>query len=393
VLSLVLVIETTGNGAKDIPWTITDGATEIASGIERGVPANKTIEARAEFRPAAGPGVLHLRGNVDPRNTLHEPGNELGNNVSRVVDKSVNVPGLPAPFPGGSSGSGAGTSSTNTSGGNGSTGNTGSATDNRPGLHPTVSTVKMLSGLLSQFTGSDFLPRGDMGKSTFGVEGSDLFFISSVAGSTGITANLIGTAAHLPNTAGYCSRDGCLITAAAKSDMSCGYHNFSLYSKVPTFFPDSSGGHMGSKSAEVSARLFVTPNVVVESQKMPPDEKGRTLNLTLGPTNHPRWVTSGESISGKIQYVGEVLEPANAADAAFKTQEIELTTSHPNNVKIQTSTSSLRINKVQKAFDFTVKFAHDKTNCLNGPVEITARMKGGPDNGDKAVTRLFIIPK
>jgi hypothetical protein len=184
-----------------------------------------------------------------------------------------------------------------------------------------------------------------------------------------------------------------MITATAKSDMSCGYHNFSLRSEVPTYFQDPNGGHWGSKSAEVSARFFVTPNVDVESQKMPPDEKGRTLTLTLGTTNHPRWVTSGDSISGKIQYSGEILEPANAASAAFKTQEIELTTSHPNNVKIQTSTQSLRISKGQKAFDLTVKFTHDKTNCLNGPVEITARMKGGPDNGDHAVTRLFIIPR
>jgi hypothetical protein len=403
VLSLVLVIETTGNGSKDIPWTITDGATEIASGIERGVPANKTIEARAEFRPAAGPGVLHLRGNVDPRNTLHEPGNELGNNVSRVVDKAVNVPGLPVPVPGGSSESGTGTA-------------------NKPltqqeidalvrqrqrelweRLHPNVIVSSVDSIESGPFNGTDFLERGS-DHHMFNLKGENVNYLDTVV-------------AHGPQVSGVishpCGNFNCLalLQAAADASATCGYREFSLNRSehiqsgaVPTIYPHA------------TTRVFVTPWVRYELSRMAQDENGRAIKLALNATQ--RKVTSGDTVEATLHYDGGVA-PVQAdkkgADAMAKAGgtipgqaspkgtgggiadaggTIEMSTSHPNNVRIEAAAPALQIVAGKPAdLRFKIQFTHTKAHCLNGPVEITARVNGGPSNGDKAVTRLFIIPK
>jgi hypothetical protein len=91
-VTLSMLVETSGNGAKDIPWTFSNGATAIANGIERAVPAGKTIEVTATYGlPSAG-GMIRLQGTIDPKNTLGEPDTERANNVSQVVEKTLSNP-------------------------------------------------------------------------------------------------------------------------------------------------------------------------------------------------------------------------------------------------------------------------------------------------------------
>jgi hypothetical protein len=95
--NLVLTIETSGAGTKDIPWSISDGANVIASGSERGVPAGKTIEVSATYRLPPGAPLVKLQAAIDPKNTLSEPDSERANNLSQVIEKAVRNP-LPMPL-------------------------------------------------------------------------------------------------------------------------------------------------------------------------------------------------------------------------------------------------------------------------------------------------------
>jgi hypothetical protein len=96
--TLNMTIETSGSGAKDIPWSFTNGSDVIASGIEHGVGAGKSIDVSATYRLPSSEGVVRLQGSIDPKNTLAEPDGERANNVSQVVEKTLRNPvqGSPA---------------------------------------------------------------------------------------------------------------------------------------------------------------------------------------------------------------------------------------------------------------------------------------------------------
>jgi hypothetical protein len=87
--TLSMLIETSGNAIRDIPWMFSNGATVIANGIERGVPSGKTIEVTATYRVPTSEGVIRLQGTLDPKNTLGEADGERANNLSQIVEKTL----------------------------------------------------------------------------------------------------------------------------------------------------------------------------------------------------------------------------------------------------------------------------------------------------------------
>jgi hypothetical protein len=90
--TLNMTIETSGSGAKDIPWSFSNGSEVIASGIEHSVGAGKSIDVSATYRLPSTEGVVRLQGSIDPKNTLVESDAERANNVSKVVEKTLNNP-------------------------------------------------------------------------------------------------------------------------------------------------------------------------------------------------------------------------------------------------------------------------------------------------------------
>ena len=90
--TLSMTIETSGSGVKDIPWIFSNGTAVIASGIERGVGAGKSVDVWATYRLPPTEGVLRLQGSIDPKNTLFEPDGERANNFTQVVEKALKNP-------------------------------------------------------------------------------------------------------------------------------------------------------------------------------------------------------------------------------------------------------------------------------------------------------------
>jgi hypothetical protein len=66
--SLRMVIETSGSGTMDIPWSFTDGKSIIASGTERGLAAGKTVEVKASYRVPATVAAISYQGQIDIQN-------------------------------------------------------------------------------------------------------------------------------------------------------------------------------------------------------------------------------------------------------------------------------------------------------------------------------------
>jgi hypothetical protein len=338
--NLVLTIETSGSGSKDIPWSISDGANVIVTGIERGVPAGKTIEVSASYRLPSGPAPVRLQAAIDSKNTLGEPDSERANNLSQVIEKSIRNSSFQA-----------------------STGklvlNQDSPTattapgvvpgsSDRPGL--TIARIARMTRDGGE-AGDDLLFNDNKVGSLFRLEGLNL-------GKPGVVIKQTDPKLHLQIKKDSSCGPNCLLLTAGTSETGCGYENFTLSngqqdasSRVfvtPTFNSFIGTGGDGSIRND-----YASPNSPIQLQF-----PGHTDGLVIVP--------HGTQLAGQVKYVGSQL-PSGVV--------IDLTTTNLNNVQISPSSIPVPAGTTNATFNFQANLTNPRSNCLTSPVKINARIR------------------
>lgn len=85
-ITMRMTVDTAGSGAAAVPWNLYGDNAVLGSGTRVNVPAGTSFEVSTSFPALAG--IHHFQGRVDPQNTLQEPPNEQGNNVSQTVTRT-----------------------------------------------------------------------------------------------------------------------------------------------------------------------------------------------------------------------------------------------------------------------------------------------------------------
>lgn len=86
VVTVKMIIDTSGRGIISVPWNIYRGNTILKSEIRHNIAAGTSFEVSATWQASSG--IHNFYGDVDPQNSLRKPLSGQRDNISKTVTRS-----------------------------------------------------------------------------------------------------------------------------------------------------------------------------------------------------------------------------------------------------------------------------------------------------------------